>query len=52
MNTVGLKEAQIRQYIKNQREEESIESRYDTDFVKAPFRGASSILDIDDSTIR
>ena len=52
VNTVGLNEAMIRQYIKNQQEKESIESRYDTDLVKDPFRGASSILEIDDSTIK
>lgn len=44
VSTVGLDEAKIRQYIKNQQDHDSIGDRYDTDLVKDPFRGASSIL--------
>ena len=42
VSTVGLDEQKIRNYIKNQQEEDSIEDRYDTDLVKDPFKGASS----------
>ena len=43
VSTVGLDEAKIRKYIKNQQEHDSIKDRYDTDFGKDPFRGASNI---------
>jgi putative transposase len=42
VSTVGLDEQRVRQYIKNQQEQDSIGDRYDTDLVKDPFRGASS----------
>ena len=42
VSTVGLDEQKVRQYIKNQQEQDSIVDRYDTDLVKDPFRGASS----------
>jgi putative transposase len=44
VSTVGLDEQKIRQYIKNQKDRDAMEDRYDTDLVKDPFRGASSIL--------
>ena len=44
MSTVGLDEQKIRKYIKNQKDRDAMEDRYDTDLVKDPFRGASSIL--------
>lgn len=44
VSTVGLDEQKVRQYIKNQQEQDSIEGRYDTDLVKNPFRGASTII--------
>ena len=45
MSTVGLDEQKVRQYIKNQKDRDAMEDRYDTDLVKDdPFRGASSIL--------
>ena len=43
VSTVGLDEAKIRKYIKNQQEYDSIKDCYDTDFGKDPFRGASNI---------
>jgi putative transposase len=42
VNTVGLNEQKIREYIKNQQEDDAVEDRYDTDLVKDPFKGASS----------
>ncbi len=42
VNTVGLNEQKVRQYIKNQQERDSVEDRYDTDLIKDPFKGASS----------
>jgi len=42
VSTVGLDEQKVRQYIKNQQEQDAIVDRYDTDLVKDPFRGASS----------
>ncbi len=44
VSTVGLDEQKVRQYIKNQQDRDSIEDKYDTDLVKDPFRGASSVL--------
>ena len=44
VSTVGLDEQKVRQYIKNQIDNDAIEDRYDTDLVKDPFRGASSVL--------
>jgi hypothetical protein len=44
VNTVGLDEQKVRQYIKNQVDRDAIEDRYDTDLVKDPFKGASSVL--------
>jgi putative transposase len=44
VSTVGLDEQKIRKYIKNQKDRDAMEDRYDTDLVKDPFRGASSIL--------
>jgi hypothetical protein len=42
---VTVKDQQkVRQYIKNQKDRDAMEDRYDTDLVKDPFRGASSIL--------
>ena len=49
VNTVGLDEAMVRQYIKNQQERDAAEDRYDTDLVKDPFKGASSILKEEDN---
>ena len=43
VSTVGLDEAKIRKYIKNQQEYDSIKDSYDTDFGKDPFRGVSNI---------
>ncbi len=48
VNTVGLDEARVRQYIKNQQERDAVEDRYDTDLVKDPFRGARSIIKKED----
>ena len=48
VNTVGLDEQKIRQYIKNQQEKDVVEDRYDTDLVKDPFKGASSRLAVED----
>lgn len=48
VNTVGLDEQKIRQYIKNQQEKDIVEDRYDTDLVKDPFKGASSRLAVED----
>jgi putative transposase len=44
VNTVGLDEQKVRNYIKNQQERDSIADKYDTDLVKDPFKGASSII--------
>ena len=41
VNTVGLDEAKIRKYIKNQQMNESIMDDYDSDLDKDPFKGAS-----------
>ncbi len=41
VNTVGLDEAKIRKYIKNQQMNESVMDEYDTDLDKDPFKGAS-----------
>ena len=48
VSTVGLDEAKVRKYIKNQQDHDSIEDRYDTDLENDPFRGASSIGEEDD----
>ena len=48
VSTVGLDEAKIRNYIKAQQDRDVIEERYDTDLVKDPFKGASSVLKNDD----
>lgn len=48
VSTVGLDEQKIRQYIKNQQEQDSVEDKYDTDLVKDPFRGASSNIKEED----
>jgi putative transposase len=48
VNTVGLDEQKIRQYIKNQQEKDAVEDKYDTDLVKDPFKGASSHLKDED----
>lgn len=48
VSTVGLDEQKIRNYIKNQQEEDTIEDRYDTDLVKDPFKGASSHIKEED----
>ena len=42
VSTVGLDEAEVRKYIKNQRNNNAIEDRYDTDLEHDPFRGASN----------
>ncbi|MFK5953729.1 MAG: IS200/IS605 family transposase [Desulfobacterium sp.] len=44
VSTVGLDEAKIRRYIQNQQNHDAIKDRYDSDLVKDPFRGASSLL--------
>lgn len=44
VSTVGLDEQKVKNYIKNQQDQDSIMDRYDTDLVKDPFRGASKIL--------
>jgi putative transposase len=41
VNTVGLDEAKIRRYIKNQQSNESIMDAYDSDLDQDPFKGAS-----------
>jgi len=48
VSTVELDEQKVRQYIKNQKDRDALEDRYDTDLVKDPFRGASSILKIEE----
>ncbi len=48
VNTVGLDEQKIRQYIKNQQEKDAVEDKYDTDLVRDPFKGASSHLKDED----
>jgi putative transposase len=48
VSTVGLDEAKVRNYIKNQQEHEKIKDSYDTDLKRDPFRGASNICDEDD----
>jgi putative transposase len=40
VNTVGLDEARVRQYIKNQQEHEQVRDNYDTDLVRDPFKGS------------
>mgnify|MGYP000405695490 CR=1 FL=1 len=42
VNTVGLDEAKIRRYIKNQQTNESVMDAYDSDLDKDPFKGASN----------
>ena len=49
VSTVGLDEAEVLRYIKNQKEHDSIEDRYDTDLVYGPFRGASNIGEEDEN---
>ena len=49
VSTVGLDEQRVRQYIKNQQEQDAVEDRYDTDLVKDPFRGASSLIKKEDN---
>jgi putative transposase len=39
VSTVGLNEAIVRQYIKNQQEDEQVRDNYDTDLVRDPFKG-------------
>ena len=41
VNTVGLYEAKIRRYIKDQLLNESVKNDYDSDPDKDPFKGAS-----------
>ena len=41
VNTVGLDEAKIRRYIKDQLLNESVKNDYDSDPDKDPFKGAS-----------
>ena len=41
INTVGLDEAKIRRYIKNQQINESVMDEYDSNMDKDPFKGAS-----------
>jgi len=48
VSTVGLDEQKVRQYIKNQKDRDAMEDRYDTDLVKDPFRGASNNLQKED----
>lgn len=48
VSTVGLDEAKVRKYIKNQQEHDSIEDRYDTDLVYDPFKGASNLGEEDE----
>ena len=48
VSTVGLDEAKVRNYIKNQQEHETVKDGYDTDLTKDPFRGASNICDGDE----
>ncbi len=48
VNTVGLDEKKVRNYIKKQQEHESIKDRYDSDLDKDPFRGASNIGEEED----
>jgi putative transposase len=50
VSTVGLAEQKVRQYIKNQQERDAIEDKYDTDLVKDPFKGASSIIKEEDKS--
>jgi putative transposase len=42
VNTVGLDEAKIRRYIKNQQLNEYVEDEYNSDTDKDPFKGASN----------
>jgi putative transposase len=42
VNTVGLDEAKIRKYIKNQQTNESVMDEYDSNMDKDPFKGASN----------
>ncbi|MDD2468536.1 MAG: IS200/IS605 family transposase [Desulfobulbus sp.] len=42
VNTVGLNEQKVREYIKNQQEKDAVEARFDTDLVKDPFKGANN----------
>ncbi len=44
VNTVGLDEAKIRRYIRNQLDHDAIKDSYDSDLVKDPFRGGASSL--------
>ncbi len=44
VNTVGLDEAKIWQYIKNQQDHDAVEDRYDTDWVEDSFREANSLI--------
>jgi len=48
VNSTGLDEQKIRQYIKNQQEKDAVEDKYDTDLVRDPFKGASSHLKDED----
>ncbi|MBE9594816.1 MAG: IS200/IS605 family transposase [Proteobacteria bacterium] len=48
VNTVGLDEQKVKQYIKNQQEKDSVEDRYDTDLIKDPFKGARNHSSQDD----
>jgi putative transposase len=41
VNTVGLDEAKIRRYIKNQQSNESVMDAYNSDLDQDPFKGAS-----------
>ena len=38
VSTIGLNEAIVRQYIKNQQEDEQGRDNYDTDLVRDPFK--------------
>ena len=42
VSTVGLDEQKVREYIKNQQDQDSLGDRYDTDLVRDPFNGAGS----------
>jgi len=42
VNTVGLDEAKIQRYIKNQQTNESVVDAYDSDLDNDPFKGASN----------
>ena len=51
VNTVGLDEAKIRRYIKNQQTNESVMDEYDSNMDKDPFKGASSKKEAPDKVL-